>query len=70
MYSRRSLRDEQVGNRRLRDAVGVRLAQPRAEPAADHDRLEIEQVDRRADAGAKRGDRPADQRDRQLVVLF
>src|SRR4029450_421779 len=54
----------------LRDAVRVRLTKPRAESAADHDRFDIEEVDRGGDAGAERGDRAADERPRELVVLL
>src|SRR4029453_18901249 len=54
----------------LRDAVRVRLTKPRAEPAAEHDRFDIEVVDRGSDAGAERGDRATDERDREFVVLL
>ena len=65
---RRVVVDEQVRHHRLADALDPRLAEPDAEPAADHDRLGVEQVDRGGDAGAERLDGVLEQLERHLVV--
>ncbi len=65
---RRIVVDEQVRQHRRADALDPRLAEPDAEPAADYDRLGVEQVDRRGDAGAERLDRLLEQIDRHMVV--
>src|SRR6185503_4961289 len=52
----RVLVDEQVRVHGLADLLDVRLAQPGAQPAADHDRLDVEKVDRRGNACSERLD--------------
>ena len=68
MIGRRVVVDEQVRQHRLADALHPRLAEPDPEPAADHDRLRVEQVDRGGDAGAERLDGLLEQLERHLVV--
>ena len=56
------------GLHRLADALHPRLAEPDAEPAADHHGVRVEQVDRGGDAVAERLDRVLEQLERHLVV--
>ena len=65
-----ALIDEQVRQHRLEDTVGVRLAEARAETAADHDGLDVEQVDGRRDSGAEREQGALDQLVGQPVALL
>src|SRR3954452_19923451 len=47
---------EDVGEHRVLEPLAIRVAETHAEPAAEHDRLDVEQVHRRGDAGAERRD--------------
>ena len=50
----RTVVDEQMRMHRVRDPLRAGIAEPRSEPAADHDGVEVEEIERRADAGAER----------------
>src|SRR3954451_7831164 len=67
-HRRRAVVGEDVGEHRVLEALAVGVAEADAEPAAEHDRLDVEQVHRRGDAGAERLDRAVDQADRHRVV--
>ena len=58
---RRAVVGEQVRHHRLADLLHVGLAEPDPEPAADDDRLDVEQVERGRDADADRVDRAVDE---------
>ena len=55
-HRRRAVVVEEVRQHRRGDAVGVGLAEPHAEPAAEDHGLDVEHVDDRRDAGAERLD--------------
>src|SRR3954471_14302816 len=52
---------EDVGEHRVLEPLAIRVAETHAEPAAEHDRLDVEQVHRRGDAGAERRDGAVDE---------
>ena len=60
--------DEEVGQHRVEDALGVGLAEADAQAAADDDRVDVEHVLDRGDAGAERRDGVVHELDGELVV--
>jgi hypothetical protein len=56
MDGRRPLWDEQMRQHRALDLLCLGDAEPRSESPADHDRLEVEEIDGGCDARGKRGD--------------
>ena len=66
---RRALVDEEVLAHLLGQRLHVAVAEADAEPAADHHRLRVEQVDRRGDPGAERLDRAVDQLLGEVVAV-
>ena len=65
---RRAVAEEQVRLHRLRDAVGVGLAEAHAEAAAEDDDLDVEDVVDRRDARAEHRDRAVDELRRERVA--
>src|SRR3954447_21027769 len=59
---------EDVGEHRVLEPLAIRVAETHAEPAAEHDRLDVEQVHRRGDAGAERRDGAVDEPHRHRVL--
>src|SRR5215212_3993460 len=59
---------EDVGEHGVLEPLAIRVAEAHAEPAAEHDRLDVEQVHRRGDAGAERLDGAVDEPHRHRVV--
>src|SRR4051812_40101745 len=67
-HDRRLAVEEQMRLHRRGDARDVRVAEPDAQPAADDDRVDVEQVLRGGDAGAERGDRARHELHRHRVL--
>src|SRR3954447_18693245 len=62
-HRRRAVVGEDVGQHGVLQSLAIGVAEANAEPAAEHDRLDVEQVRRRGDAGAERLDGAVDQSD-------
>src|SRR3954454_17189091 len=59
---------EDVGEHRVLEPLAIRVAETHAEPAAEHDRLDVEQVHRRGDPRAQRVDGAVDEPHRHRVL--
>src|SRR4051812_4093785 len=67
-HRRRPVVGEDVGEHRVLEALAVRVAEADPEPAAEHDRLDVEQVHGRRDARTERLDGAVDEPHRHRVM--